>query len=46
MWGSAAECVEGLQRVVNAGAGLVLLTPLFDEAEQLEVFAAEVKPYL
>jgi hypothetical protein len=31
---------------VDAGAELVLLTPLFDEAEQLEVFAAEFKPRL
>jgi probable F420-dependent oxidoreductase len=46
VWGPAAECVEKLQDVVKAGAGLVLLTPLFDEAEQLEVFAADIKPYL
>jgi probable F420-dependent oxidoreductase len=41
VWGSVAECLAGLQRVVDAGAELVLLTPLFDEAEQLEIFAAE-----
>jgi probable F420-dependent oxidoreductase len=46
VWGPPAECVEKLQEVVRAGAGLVLLTPLFDEAEQLEVFAAEIKPHL
>jgi probable F420-dependent oxidoreductase len=43
VWGSVAECLEGLHRVVAAGAGLVLLTPLFDEAEQLEMFASEFK---
>jgi probable F420-dependent oxidoreductase len=46
VWGSAAECLEGLHKVVAAGAELVLLTPLFDEAEQLEVFASEFKPNL
>jgi probable F420-dependent oxidoreductase len=46
VWGSAAQCTEKLRDVVKAGAGLVLLTPMFDEAEQLEVFAAEIKPHL
>jgi probable F420-dependent oxidoreductase len=46
VWGPAQECVAKLQDVVRAGAGLVLLTPLFDEAAQLEVFAAEIKPHL
>jgi hypothetical protein len=46
VWGSASECLDGLRKVVNAGAELVLLTPLFDEAEQLEIFAAEFKPNL
>jgi alkanesulfonate monooxygenase SsuD/methylene tetrahydromethanopterin reductase-like flavin-dependent oxidoreductase (luciferase family) len=46
VFGSAAECADKLQTVVKAGAGLVLLTPLFDEAEQLEIFAAEIKPHL
>jgi probable F420-dependent oxidoreductase len=45
-WGPVDECIEKLQDVVAAGAGLVLLTPLFDEAEQLEVFASEIKPRL
>jgi probable F420-dependent oxidoreductase len=46
VWGSASECLDGLRKVVDAGAELVLLTPLFDEAEQLEIFAAEFKPKL
>ncbi|MBV9582957.1 MAG: LLM class flavin-dependent oxidoreductase [Chloroflexi bacterium] len=46
VWGSVAECLDGLHKVVDAGAELVLLTPLFDEAEQLEVFAQEFKPAL
>lgn len=39
-----ADCVRGVQEVADAGAGPVLLTALFDEAEQLERFAAEVIP--
>lgn len=46
VWGSVAECLDGLHKVVAAGAELVLLTPLFDESEQLEVFASEFKPNL
>jgi probable F420-dependent oxidoreductase len=46
VWGSVDQCLDGLRKVVDAGAELVLLTPLFDEAEHLEVFAAELKPAL
>jgi probable F420-dependent oxidoreductase len=46
VWGSVDQCLDGLRKVVDAGAELVLLTPLFDEAEQLEVFASEFKPAL
>jgi len=46
VWGPAAECTEKLRQVQAAGAGLVLLTPLFDEAEQMEVIAQEIKPHL
>jgi probable F420-dependent oxidoreductase len=42
--GPAADCVRGVQEVADAGAGLILLTALFDEAEQMERFAAEVVP--
>ena len=46
VWGPAAECVEGLKQVVAAGAGLLMLNPVFDEMEQLEVFASEIGPKL
>jgi probable F420-dependent oxidoreductase len=46
VWGSVEDCLVGLREVVRAGADLVLLTPLFDEAEQLEIFASEIKPHL
>jgi probable F420-dependent oxidoreductase len=42
--GDADACVEGLRAVVDAGAGLLLLNPVFDEADQLERLAAEVAP--
>ncbi len=46
VWGSVSECLAGLQKVVDVGAELVLLTPLFDEAEHLEIFASEFLPTL
>lgn len=46
VWGDVEECLEGLARVVAAGARLVMLNPVFDELEHLERFAAEVVPKL
>jgi probable F420-dependent oxidoreductase len=46
VWGSAEEVVEGLRKVVSYGARLVVLSPVFDRAEHLEVLASEVVPYL
>ena len=46
VWGSVDECVGRLREVVDAGAEMVLLTPMFDEWEQLEIFAAEIRPRL
>jgi probable F420-dependent oxidoreductase len=44
--GPPDACVAGLREVAEAGAGLILLNPLFDEAEQMERLAAEVMPQL
>jgi probable F420-dependent oxidoreductase len=41
VWGSVAECVDKLGQLVRAGAKHLLLNPVFDEIEQLELFAAE-----
>ena len=38
--------VEGLRAVADAGAEMILLNPLFDEAQQMERLAAEVMPQL
>jgi probable F420-dependent oxidoreductase len=46
VWGDVDTCVEGLRAVVAAGAGLLVLNPVFDEAEQLERIAAELAPRL
>jgi hypothetical protein len=42
--GSPNDCVRGLCEVEAAGAQLILLNPLFEEAEQMERLAAEVVP--
>jgi probable F420-dependent oxidoreductase len=44
--GGEDECLEGLGRVVAGGAGLLVLNPVFDEAEQLEQFASQLVPKL
>jgi probable F420-dependent oxidoreductase len=46
VWGSAQECVDGLAAVIEAGAGMLMLNPVFDELEQLETLAADVAPKL
>jgi probable F420-dependent oxidoreductase len=44
--GTAADCVRELHQVAEAGAELILFTPLFDQAEQMEQLAAAVMPQL
>ena len=46
VWGSVEECAEGLRAVVAAGAGMLMLNPVFDDEEQLERFAADLAPRL
>lgn len=36
VWGTPAECLEGLAPIVEAGARLLILNPVFDRAGQLE----------
>ena len=45
VWGDAETCVEGLRAVIAAGAGFLMLNPVFDEQEQLERLA-ELAPRL
>jgi probable F420-dependent oxidoreductase len=44
--GPPDTCVSGLRAVADAGADLILLNPLLDDAEQLERLSAEVIPEL
>jgi probable F420-dependent oxidoreductase len=46
VYGQPEACVRGLRDVAAAGAELLLLNPLFDDAEQMERLAAEVVPAL
>ncbi|GAA4231838.1 LLM class flavin-dependent oxidoreductase [Actinomadura meridiana] len=46
VFGSADKCAEEVREVIDAGAEMVLFTPLFDDAEQMERIAAEVMPRL
>ncbi|GAB3960790.1 LLM class flavin-dependent oxidoreductase [Actinoallomurus acanthiterrae] len=46
VYGPPEECVHGLRQVADAGAEMILFTPLFDDADQLERLAAEVMPHL
>jgi probable F420-dependent oxidoreductase len=44
--GKAADCVREVQAVADAGAGLILFTTVFDEAEQAERLVADVMPQI
>ena len=46
VWGSVAECVDKLGQLVRAGAKHLLLNPVFDEMDQMEVLAADIVPRL
>jgi len=46
IWGSAAQCLDELAKVVEAGAEHVLLNPVFDDREQLEILAEMIVPNL
>ena len=44
--GTPQDCIRGAREVAEAGADLILFTPLFDEPEHMERLAAEVVPAL
>lgn len=44
--GTPADCVRGLREVAAAGAEMIILHPLTDQAAQLERLVAEVMPEL
>lgn len=46
VWGSRSECVDKLREILRAGANHLVLNPVFDEMEHLELLAKEVIPHL
>ena len=46
VYGGVDDCVEGLMEVVEAGAGMLMLDPVFDYEEHIESLASEVAPGL
>ena len=39
VWGSAAQCTEGLREIIAGGAQFLMLNPVFDELEHLDRLA-------
>jgi probable F420-dependent oxidoreductase len=46
IWGDRTECLDKLGELVRAGARHLLLNPVFDELDHLELLAQEIVPYL
>ena len=46
VFGGPEACVDGARQVIDAGAGMILFTPLLDEAAQMERVAAQLVPHL
>ena len=44
--GTVAECVDGVQAVIAAGAQMILFTPLYDVTEHMELIADVIIPAL
>jgi alkanesulfonate monooxygenase SsuD/methylene tetrahydromethanopterin reductase-like flavin-dependent oxidoreductase (luciferase family) len=44
--GTPDDCVRAVREVINAGAELVLFTPLYDQAEHADLIANEIIPAL
>src|SRR3954447_2449928 len=46
VFGHPDTCVHGVRDVIDAGADMILFTPLHDEAAQMERAAAEIVPHV
>ena len=46
VWGNAQDCIDGIGAVVQAGAQLLQINPVFDHMEHLEGVARDVVPHL
>lgn len=46
VFGTPGDCLERLRDVITAGARLLVLNPMFDMLEHMELFASEIIPSL
>ena len=46
VWGGEQRCVDGLAEVVDAGAKMLMLNPLFDHMEHVEALMRDIVPKL
>ena len=46
VWGSVSSCVEQLAEILATGAQHLMLNPVFDELEHLEIMARDIAPQL
>jgi alkanesulfonate monooxygenase SsuD/methylene tetrahydromethanopterin reductase-like flavin-dependent oxidoreductase (luciferase family) len=46
VWGNRQECLDRLSALVQAGVQHLMLNPVFDELEHLELLAKEIVPHL
>ena len=46
VWGSEARCIDCLQAIVDAGAEMLMLNPVFDHMEHLEALKERIVPRL
>jgi probable F420-dependent oxidoreductase len=46
VFGSEQECIDGLAEIAEAGASLLILNPVFEMMEHLELFASKIVPKL
>jgi probable F420-dependent oxidoreductase len=46
VWGSRVECTDRLRELIRAGARHLMLNPVFDEMEQMEIVARDLMPQM
>jgi alkanesulfonate monooxygenase SsuD/methylene tetrahydromethanopterin reductase-like flavin-dependent oxidoreductase (luciferase family) len=46
VFGTPDDCVRGLREIADAGAEMIQLNPLLDDARQMERLASDVVPQL
>ena len=46
VFGSIGKCVKGLQEIIDSGAQMLMLNPVFDQMEHLHILKEEIIPLL